>query len=198
MDIAVFQYNFFVFMSRGIRGIFFRGAKSLFLIFFPGVRWVFFPVENSHFCRPKTNFSGFEKWKQKKKKNQNKFSTFPFLFFLQQKFPSEKWGGGGALCPPALPQLLRHCSCLIIRAWKKLFSSRERIRLNFPLSTPPPHPTHTISSKFQNFPPDTRISQNLITKLPIFSHCAHYITGKVPKCREMHNFFCYTHINWYI
>ena len=61
----------------------------------------FFPVENSHFGRPKTNFSGFEKWKVKNKKKKKKkipphfvnspfhfqfstfpFSTFPFLIFL--------------------------------------------------------------------------------------------------------------------
>ena len=35
--------------------------------------------------------------------------------------------------------------------------------------------TH-LSSKFQNFPPETKISQNLITKLPLFSHHA----GTVP------------------
>ena len=49
---------------RGVRGIFFRGGQSHSI--FPGVK-CFFPVENSHFGRPKTNFSGFEKWKEKKK-----------------------------------------------------------------------------------------------------------------------------------
>ena len=51
--------------------IFLRGAKSFFLIFFRA--WnAFFPVENFHFGTPKTNFSRFEKWKKKKKKNHPK------------------------------------------------------------------------------------------------------------------------------
>ena len=52
---------------RGVSGIFFRRGKVVFPDFFPGVK-CFFPVENSNFGRPKTNFSGFEKWKAKKKK----------------------------------------------------------------------------------------------------------------------------------
>ena len=47
---------------RGIRGIFFRGGKAIFLEFFPGVK-CYFLVENFHFGRRKTNFSGFKKWK---------------------------------------------------------------------------------------------------------------------------------------
>ena len=43
--------------NRGVRGIFFRGGtQSHFPDFFPGVK-CFFPVENSHFGGPKTNFS---------------------------------------------------------------------------------------------------------------------------------------------
>ena len=77
-----------------------------------------FPVENFHFGRPKTNFSGIEKWKAKKKKEvlssfcnfssfHFQFSNFPFSIFLlfcsifsfflaslfpvgQQKFPCQK------------------------------------------------------------------------------------------------------------
>ena len=48
-----------------------EGAKSFFLIFFQGVK-CFFPVENSHCGKPKTNFNGFEKWKAKKKKTTKK------------------------------------------------------------------------------------------------------------------------------
>ena len=51
------------------------GGKSFFLIF--SQREMFFPVENFQFGRPKTNFSGFEKWKAKKKN----FPFFPCLIF---------------------------------------------------------------------------------------------------------------------
>ena len=64
---------------RGITGIFFRGGKVNFPIFFPGVK-CFFLVENYHFGRPKTDFSGFERWKAKKKKGPLfilYFVTFP-------------------------------------------------------------------------------------------------------------------------
>ena len=107
------------------RKIFLRG-QSYFPDFFPGVK-CFFLVENYHFGRPKTNFSGFEKWEAKKKKGpllifppsifnfppsllqfsffSSQFSSlFPFFlasFFpvCQQKFSSQK--SLGALCPPA-------------------------------------------------------------------------------------------------
>ena len=80
---------------RGITGIFFRGGKVIFPDFFPDVK-CFFPVENSNFGTPKTNFRRRQKWKAKKKKKkrvltsfysfsyfQFKFSTFPF-----HQFPS--------------------------------------------------------------------------------------------------------------
>ena len=80
---------------RGITGIFFWGG----IVIFPD----FFPVENSHFCRPKTNSHRFEKWKAKKKKKRKEkkvlnsfynfsyshfqFSTFPFKFsFFSSQF----------------------------------------------------------------------------------------------------------------
>ena len=81
---------------RGITGIFFRGGKVIFPDFFPDVK-CFFPVENSNFGTPKTNFRRRQKWKAKKKKKkkkrvltsfysfsyfQFKFSTFPFTNFL--------------------------------------------------------------------------------------------------------------------
>ena len=112
---------------RGVTGIFFWGGKVIFPDFFPGVK-CFFPVENSHFGRPKTNFRRFQKWKAKKKKKKKRssplflmfscfhfqFSTFSsqfsplFPFFLasffpirQQNFPVRSlWG---ALCPPCPP-----------------------------------------------------------------------------------------------
>ena len=70
-------------VDRGIRGIFFRGGKVTFSdFFFHGVK-CFFPVENFHFDRPKTNFSHSEKWKAKKKKKKRKKSLLPiFLLFL--------------------------------------------------------------------------------------------------------------------
>ena len=46
------------------RHIFLRGHSN-FSWFFQGVK-CFLPEENSHFGRPKTNCSGFEKWKAKK------------------------------------------------------------------------------------------------------------------------------------
>ena len=55
---------------RGIRGIFFRGAKSFFLIFFL--------VENFHFGRHKTIFSGFE---NKVLCSFSCFFTHPFRIF---------------------------------------------------------------------------------------------------------------------
>ena len=55
---------------RGVTGKFFWGGKVIFPDFFPGVK-CFFPVENFHFGRPKTNFSHFQKWKAKQKQ-QNK------------------------------------------------------------------------------------------------------------------------------
>ena len=54
------------------RKIFSEGAKSFFLIMIFSQREMFFPVENFHFGRLKTNFSGFEKWKAKKQKQTNK------------------------------------------------------------------------------------------------------------------------------
>ena len=46
-------------------------------------REIFFPVENFHFGRPKTSFSGFEKWKEKeKRKIFSSFSSFHFIFKL--------------------------------------------------------------------------------------------------------------------
>ena len=88
----------------------------------------FFPLENSHFGRPKTNFRRFQKWKAKKKKKKKKgphlfsdvfllpfpnfhlfFSIFtPFLFFPCLFFPntsakisrSEVSGGTLPPCPP--------------------------------------------------------------------------------------------------
>ena len=86
-----FLYWSFV-IIRGVRGIFFRGGKVIFPDFFPGVK-CFFPSENSHFGRPKTNFSHFEKWQASTKKKvlssfcnfssfHFQYSTFPFSIFL--------------------------------------------------------------------------------------------------------------------
>ena len=78
---------------RGITGKFFWGGKVIVPDFFPCVK-CFFPVQNFHFGRPKTSFSGFEKQEAKKKtktkqnKNKNKkrgssphFVTFPPSIF---------------------------------------------------------------------------------------------------------------------
>ena len=112
-------------LSRGVTGIFFWGGKVIFPDFFPGVK-CFFPVENSHFGRPKTNFRRFQKWKKKKKKkgphlffwrfpasisnfppfllNFHPFSLFSlplFSRYVSKNFPVRSlWG---ALCPPCPP-----------------------------------------------------------------------------------------------
>ena len=65
--------------ARGVTGKFFWGAKSFFLIFFPGVK-CFSPVENFHFCSPKTNFCRFGKWKERKKKRKKEKKS-PLLIF---------------------------------------------------------------------------------------------------------------------
>ena len=108
-------------------GFFFFFSSSFFFPFSSVKR--FFLVENSHFGRPKTNFTGFEKWKERKEKKvplciwlfplpfQVHFSTFPFSIFLlffslfpfflaslfqvrQQKFPDEKCRGELPIPPP--------------------------------------------------------------------------------------------------
>ena len=56
----------------GITGIFFRGGKVTFSDFFPAWNICFFPVEIFHFGTPQTNFSGFKKWKAKKKERKKK------------------------------------------------------------------------------------------------------------------------------
>ena len=92
------------------RNVFQRGQSHS--SFFPGVK-CFFPVENSHFGRPKTNFSGFEKWKakKKKKKEKKKGSSPHFVTFLplgrSAEIPGQK-SPAGALCPLP-PCLLHHC-----------------------------------------------------------------------------------------
>ena len=74
------------------RHIFLKG-QSNFSWFFSRLK-MFFPVENSHFGRSKTNFRHFQKWKAKKKKKKSsplfwkfsyfhfQFYTFPFTIFL--------------------------------------------------------------------------------------------------------------------
>ena len=94
-DLWKSQYSINLLLPRVYHENFPDGAKSFFLIFFPGVK-CFFPVENFHFGRPETNFSGFEKWEEIKKNKKIKssphfvnfstfhfqFSTFPFTIFL--------------------------------------------------------------------------------------------------------------------
>ena len=68
------------------RHIFLRG-QSHFSWFFSQCEMLFFPVETSHFGRPKTNFCRFQKWKQKqtnkqpKKKKKKKRSSPLFITF---------------------------------------------------------------------------------------------------------------------
>ena len=77
-------------LTRGVTGIFFWGGNVIFPDFLPGVK-CFFPVENSHFGRPKTNFRRFQKWKAKKKKKKKKsshfFYNFSYFHFQYSTFP---------------------------------------------------------------------------------------------------------------
>ena len=72
-------------LVRGVTGIFFWGGKVIFPDFFPGVK-CFFPVENFHFGRYKTNFRWFQKWKTKKKKKKGHHLFINFFFFYN--FPT--------------------------------------------------------------------------------------------------------------
>ena len=67
-------------LNRGVTGKFFLGGKVTLPDFFLGVK-CFFPVENFHFGRPKTNFSGFEKWGEKVLSSFRNFSLLPFSIF---------------------------------------------------------------------------------------------------------------------
>ena len=115
---------------RDVTGIFFWGGKVIFPDFFPGVK-CFFPVENSHFGRPKTNFHRFQKWKAKKKKKKKKkvvtsfsnvfllpfpifhlffsiFTPFPFfpcLFFPDTSAKISRSEVSGGHCPPPVTPL---------------------------------------------------------------------------------------------
>ena len=68
-------------IGRGVTGqAYFSEGHSHFSWFFPGVK-CFFPVANSHFGRPKTNFRCFQKWKAKKKKKKVITSFLNFSYF---------------------------------------------------------------------------------------------------------------------
>ena len=76
-------HNFeFWYLCQGRNRHIFLWGQSHFSWFFPGVK-CFFPVENSHFGTPKTNFRRFQKWNAKKKKKKG-----PHLFPLFLTFPS--------------------------------------------------------------------------------------------------------------
>ena len=61
------------------RHIFLRGQSNFLWLF--SQREMLFLVKNSHFGRPKTNFSHFEKWKAKKKKKKKKNRKKKDLFW---------------------------------------------------------------------------------------------------------------------
>ena len=80
-------------VHRGVTGTFFWGCKVIFPEFFPGVK-CFFPVENSHFGRPKTNFRRFQSEKKRKEEEEEEeekkrastlFITFPTSIFIFQR-----------------------------------------------------------------------------------------------------------------
>ena len=120
---------------RGNRKFFLRG-QSHFSLFFPGVK-CFFPVENFHFGRPKTYFSGFQRWK---KKSSPHFVTFPPSifnfppFFLQFSFFSSQFS---PLFPfsPLCPLLL------FSPIGQQKFPGHKSLRQRLVTSPPPPPPT---------------------------------------------------------
>ena len=83
------EYVVYHFGCRGVTGTVFWGGKVIIPNFFPGVK-CFFPVENFHFGRPKTNKKTKQKQKQKRSSPHFgtsasfhfQFSTFPFTIFL--------------------------------------------------------------------------------------------------------------------
>ena len=130
----------------GVTGIYFWGGKvHFFLIFFPRRKNAFFPVENSHFGRLKTNFRRFQKQKAKKKKKKKKvltlfnhfptslFTIFPsfllnfstlFPFFslpLFSRYVSKKFSpsevSGGALCPLPPPPVCYATGPIQVPGW---------------------------------------------------------------------------------
>ena len=66
---ATFGFEPFAFEQGRNRKIFLRGQS-----YFSPAWNAFIPVGNFHFGTPKTNFSHFEKWKQKKKKKKKRSS----------------------------------------------------------------------------------------------------------------------------
>ena len=115
--------------GRGVTGIFFLRGQSQCSWFFSRCEMLF-PGRNFYFGRPKTNFSGFQKWEKKKKVLSSfcnfytfhfQYPIFPFTIFLLFSiftpfpifpclfFPRSEVSGAralGALCPP--PHLLCH------------------------------------------------------------------------------------------
>ena len=99
--------------TRGVTSIFFWGGKVSFPDFFSDVKW-FFPVENSHFGRPKTNFRCFQfSFFSSQFSPLFLFSLPPFPPICQQKFPGQK-SLGGTLSPAPAPRLLRHCLAHVV------------------------------------------------------------------------------------
>ena len=99
--VNIFSSEIYIIMwchpRRGITGIFSWGGKVIFPCFFPGVK-CFFPAENSHIGRPKTNSVVFKSEKQKKRSSPliitfpTSISKFPpsllqFSFFSYQFSP---------------------------------------------------------------------------------------------------------------
>ena len=130
---VLLPYCFGTYVLGHNRHVFLRGQSHF--------SWLFFPVENFHFGRPKTNFRRFQKWKAKKKKKvliSSFYITFPtsilpifhlpfynfpsFLLdfhpfppcLLFSRYVSKNFpvrGLWGALCP----RLLRHCLCSLVQ-----------------------------------------------------------------------------------
>ena len=112
---------------RGVTGTSLWGGKVIFPDFIPKC---FFPVENSHFGSPKTNFCRFQKWKAKKKKAplSYNFSYFHFQFsFCSSQFST--------LFPFFLASFFRHVSKNFpVRSKKKKKKKKHLFLITFPTS----------------------------------------------------------------
>ena len=80
---VLLPYCFGTYVLGHNRHIFLRGQSHF--------SWLFFPVENFHFGRPKTNFRHFQTWKEKKKKKKKKgphqLFVYYFSYFHTSNFP---------------------------------------------------------------------------------------------------------------
>ena len=153
--IRIFFFFFFFF--------FFEGAKLFFLIFFSVVKCFFFPVESFHFVRPKTNFSGFEKWKKRKKKVLSSFCNFSTSYFHFFTFPLLFYN-----LPSFLLKFSLFFSCLFFPVGQRQFPHQKSLGGTLPL--PPPPPRYATVFMFSYFKPNFIEKIFLETAFSNFGH----------------------------